>query len=148
MTSTYEGTIEDRIRIRELNYSYAYLIDVGESERWASEVFTEDALFDERAFGYGLTRGRSALIAYGAKLTEVVKHVVHHMTNHVVDIESPEAASGVAFCICEVEWKDGRRERFNTIYEDRYRRVEGRWRIEERVLVKTFEPESICLSAV
>lgn len=136
-------TVEDKFAIQELNHLYAYLIDIGAADRWANEVFTPDAVFDERQYDSGLFVGRAAIEAFGIDLTASVTHVVHHMTNHVITSISLDAASGVAFCICEVEAPDGRHERFNVMYEDEYAKADGGWKIAKRILVKTFDTERV-----
>lgn len=136
-------TVEDKLAIQELNHLYAYFIDIGAADRWANEVFTPDAVFDERDYSSGLFVGRAAIEAFGIELTASVTHVVHHMTNHVITSMSVDAATGVAFCICEVEAPDGRRERFNVIYEDEYAKADGGWKIAKRILVKTFDTEQV-----
>jgi hypothetical protein len=132
----------DKVAIQEVNHLYAYYIDLGQPDLWASEVFTNDAIFDERTFDSGLFVGRDAIRAFGEELTASVTHVVHHMTNHVIRPVDDDRATGTAFCICEVQ-APGRRQRFNVIYQDEYRMVEGRWLIAKRVLVKTFDIENV-----
>lgn len=137
-------SIEDKFAIIELNHRYAELIDTGQPARWATEVFTEDCVFDERQFGFGLHQGRRQIAAYGDELVATAEHVVHHMTNHVVTIQSATDATGTAFCICEVQHAGGGpRLRFNVRYEDEYKKVDSAWLISQRVLVKTFEPERV-----
>ncbi|MFI6310058.1 nuclear transport factor 2 family protein [Nocardia fusca] len=137
-------SLEDKYAIAELNQRYALLLDTGQPARWAAEVFTEDCFFDERQFDSGLHVGREAIAAYGDELVDMVDHVVHHMTNHVITILSETRATGVAFGICDVQHAGGGpRLRFNVQYEDEYRKVDSTWLISKRVLVKAFEPEQI-----
>lgn len=137
-------TVEDKLAIIELNHRYALHIDNRETTRWATEIFTEDAVFDERQFDFGLHVGREKIEAYGEELAAMVEHVVHHMTNHVITMVSETQATGVVFGICEVLHSGGGpRLRFNVRYEDQYRKVGNVWLISERVLIKTFEPETV-----
>jgi ketosteroid isomerase-like protein len=140
-------SVEDRIAIQDVVYAYAYYIDNGDVDRWVSEVFTDDAYFDESAFGEGVTRGADEIRAYGHGLTAALEYVHHDMTNFFLIELRQETARGVAAAICESQFRDDsrgfRRARFHVTYEDEYKKIGGKWRIRSRVLRKTLDPELI-----
>jgi hypothetical protein len=60
---------------------------------------------------------------------------IHQATNHLVTIEGPDTASGVCYLTAEQQQHDGSWARLAGAYEDRYRRVDGRWLFEARKLL-------------
>jgi ketosteroid isomerase-like protein len=133
---------EDRLAIQQLNYEYAYYVDVFDIESWLS-VFTEDAFFDEREFDSGLHVGHDAIRRYGEQIVATTQFAVHLMTNHIIRDLTETTATGTAFALVEGQSKQGDRARYQVMYEDAYRKVDGRWKIARRVLRKTFPVETV-----
>ncbi|MEJ7932762.1 nuclear transport factor 2 family protein [Sphingobium sp. AN558] len=140
------SNVEDRLEIAALNQRYALHVDFHEIEEWVS-LFTPDAVFDESEFDNPLMNGHDEIRAYGNHLTEIVRHVLHHMTTHHITDMTATTARGRAFALIEAVLNDGTHARTHCIYEDRYEKIDGRWLIAERILRKTIEPETIAISS-
>ena len=134
------GSVDDRLAIQELNQRYAVHIDLKEIEEWV-DLFTQEAVFDEREFGTPLLNGHDDIRAYGQELAATVKYAMHHMTTHLIDELTATSARGVAFAVVEALMNDGDHGRHQVIYKDRYNKVDGQWRIAERILKKTLPSE-------
>lgn len=134
--------LEDRWAIQQLNQKYAVHVDLHEIDDWA-DLFTTDAVFDEREFGTPLATGRDAIRTYGQHLAATVQYALHHMTTHVISDLTTTSARGIAFSTVEALMKDGSHSRFQVIYQDRYEKVDGQWLIAERVLKKTMPAEHL-----
>ena len=132
--------VEDRLAIQDLNQWYAVHVDLHEIEEWVN-LFTQDAVFDEREFGTPLLTGHDAIRTYCEHLTEAVQHALHHMTTHVISDLTTSSARGIAFATVEALMKDGSQARYQVLYRDRYEKQDGRWLIAERVLKKTVPVE-------
>ena len=139
--------IEDRLAIEEIVQRYAVHVDLFEIDEWV-DCFTQAACFDEREFEGPLLTGPEEIRAYGRRLTETVQHMLHHMTTHVIRDLTATSARGVAFAIVESVRKDGSRARHQTLYKDRYEKVDGRWLIAERVLKATLPSEILAKPSV
>lgn len=135
-------SIEDKLEIYDLNFRYAILVDSYKIDEWIS-VFTPNAFFDESEFGFGAHEGHENIRAYGNVLVDTTTYMTHLMGNHLVQILGNDKAQGVVFSLIEVQAKDGTRTRFQVKYEDEYKKVDGKWYIDRRILRKTFEPEIV-----
>lgn len=133
-------SLEDRSAIQDLNQRYAVHVDLHEIDEWV-DLFTQDAVFDEREFGTPLMTGHDAIRAYGEHLAEAVQHALHHMTTHVISDLTTSSARGIAFATVEALMKDGSHARYQVLYRDSYEKHDGRWFIAERVLKKTMPVE-------
>ncbi len=130
--------IEDRQQIEELRATYCFLVDDGRVDELVDGYFTDDALCDFRAVRGGgtlalISKGREEVRTFFAQLVPAMLHDMCHMIhNHRIVIDGDHAAGD---CYFEVTGKDatsgdaivgaGR-------YRDRYRRVDNRWRFEQR----------------
>jgi hypothetical protein len=139
-------SVDDQLKIQELNNLYAYYVDSFEIENWLT-VFTSDAYFDEREFDSGLHLGHDAIRAYGEKIVEEMVYAVHLMCNHVVRDLTETTATGTIFAIVEGLAKNGLHARYQVKYEDEYLKVGGNWKIARRVLRKTFPVEILAAQA-
>lgn len=136
------SNVEDRLEISALNQRYALHVDFHEIEEWVS-LFTSGAVFDESEFDNPLMNGHAEIRAYGNHLTEIVRHVLHHMTTHHIFDMTATTARGRAFALIEAVLNDGTHARTHVVYEDFYEKIAGTWLIAERILRKTIEPETI-----
>jgi SnoaL-like domain len=134
------GSVEDRLMIQDLNQRYAVHVDLHEIDEWVN-LFTRDALFDEREFGTPILNGREEIREYGQHLKETVRSVLHHMTTHVITDLTATSGRGVAFAVCEALLNDGSHGRYQVLYRDRYEKVDGKWLFSERILKATLPPE-------
>lgn len=130
MTRTVSGAkvsgvtlAEDRDAIRDLYARYCHDIDSGAAASWA-DAFTDDATFDA-GFGEPLV-GRDALLAFASGLAP---GSVHHMVlNEAIDVDGDTAT-----CRSSVLVISGGAVVAAGRSDDVLRRVDGRWRIAERV---------------
>lgn len=135
-------TIEDRFAIQDLVHLYAYYVDSFMFPEWVA-LFAPDGVLDESEFEMGRYDGQAALAGYGDAMAGRVLHLVHLMTNLIIWDLQQDTARGTSFAIVESMQKTGKRARYHVKYEDQYKRVEGRWVFQERILRKSFPPEII-----
>lgn len=122
--TTVEGRldrIESLAEIHQLPARYALALD-GRDMDALVELFIPDVRVGADH------QGRAALRAWFADVMSVPRTSVHLVSNHVVDFEGPDRATGVVYCHDELErpatgkWETGR-----LIYRDTYTRVDGHW---------------------
>lgn len=142
MSMTDLARFSDRLEIAELVNRYALHIDLWEIEAWV-DLFTEDAFFDEREFGSGLHEGHAAIRAYGELLAGSVEHAAHLMSNLVISDLTSTSANGIVFALVEAQLKTGVRQRFHVRYEDAYVKIDGKWKIDRRILRKSLPTEDV-----
>lgn len=120
--------IADREEIRELVSRYALGIARAAP---VGDLFTEDGIFIQRVPGQEPQefRGRAAL---GPMYAEVAKTVgpLPMIHNHIIDVQGDEATGQSSIEIRMTA--DGRSMIASGYYDDRYRRVDGRWRFAKR----------------
>lgn len=101
---------------------------------WAAldEVLTEDATGD---FGAGgLIRGRAAMVALMRSFLDACGPTQHLVGNVVVDVEGDAARSRCYVCDMHVGAGDRAHLTLRSLgeYHDRWRRIDGRWRMVHR----------------
>ena len=138
-------SIEDKIAIQELNLRYAFYIDTSDVDRWV-DTFTPDAIFDEHEFDFGTYVGRDQIRAYGHLIVANSVRVVHLMANHLVTDITATDARGTIYGLAEGVSRANERRRFHVLYEDRYAKAGGEWRISSRIVRKRFAAELLGLS--
>jgi len=118
----------DADAVRRLKHEYCHTIDAGEYEAWVS-LFAEGGRFVRD--DVDTYEGHDELAAFATEVFEpAFEHTAHVVTNPVVDADGDEATGRWYLLFCyrdadgEVGWRQAR-------YEDRFRRVDGEWRIEE-----------------
>jgi len=119
-----------------LVYDYARFVDTGEASRIA-DLFTEDGVWTG-ANGHSMN-GRAELLASFSARQALTRRLSRHvMTNVVVDLQSEDRATGIAYLINyrhdssnEVPERPGpaRNPKFVGDYHLEFRRVDGEWRI-------------------
>jgi hypothetical protein len=134
--------LTDKFAIQELGFYYAYYCDLFRLEEWVA-CFTEDATFDESDHGRGCHIGHDQIRASGESRHARISQIVHLMNNHLVFDLTPEKARGCIFALSEFITHDGARFRVHVIYEEEYRKVEGVWKISNRVVRKSLPAEKI-----
>ena len=113
--------LEDQQALRELTHVYAMLAYQGRGDEMF-ELFTEDGTFHTTNLGYDSppTPVRSnKKVSYTAEGERMP--MVH---NHIYKITGDEAEGT---CVMETPFAPGRPGGFVGIYEDRFRRIDGRW---------------------
>jgi uncharacterized protein (TIGR02246 family) len=135
----------DRLQIMELQSRYALAHDLTDPNAYAA-VFTEDA---ELVSGDGkvVAKGRDALRKMTANdrkrlngdAPENVRSfssMRHVITNSVIDITGRDTATGLCYVQTIANLKDHGPEILGIgRYEDRYRKVNGKWLIARREIV-------------
>lgn len=134
--------VEDRLEIQDLVSRYAFFVDSFMIPEWVA-VFAPDGILDEREFGMGMHEGHAGLTTYGDAIAGRVRYLVHLMTNHLIWETGKDSAAGTSFASVESMQNTGARARYLVKYEDEYRRLDGRWVLQTRVLRKSFPPEVI-----
>jgi hypothetical protein len=129
------GVLEDRAAIEELLVHYCYLLDYGMPERVATEVFTEDGVFDA---GPAPRQGRAELHDWFVNGGRALAGRAHHLSNMSITVEGDAAAARTY--VTTWMWlpaEDGDPRRgvdciVDGAYHDRLRRTPDGWRIAER----------------
>ena len=128
-------TNADVLSLNQLAYRYAHAIDTCD-EALLAEVFTprgrmrvyhpgEDAPFQDFS-------GPEELAQVPRTMRQAHRQTLHQMSNHLVELSGDEA-SGTVLCVARHLALDGRSALDVLIrYEDRYQRLDGRWRIADR----------------
>ncbi|WP_276254462.1 nuclear transport factor 2 family protein [Halomontanus rarus] len=124
--------LEDVQAIRRLKHEYCFTIDGGEYEAWAG-LFTEDGRFIRDS---GETfEGHDELYGFASEgFDDAFEHSAHMVTNPVIDgvDESDDAAAtGQWYLLLFYRRSDGDVGWTQARYDDRFREVDGEWRIAE-----------------
>ncbi len=141
---------EERFLIMELMDRYGIVHDFGTPEEFAS-VFTDDAVIQS---GGRQVRGRDALIAQAKRdeerywtfegpdgtRTSFMRHVI---SNRQVRLTGPDTAEGSSYVMTVIlDRSTGPKVFSMSRYVDRYRKVDGQWRIEHRTIIgESGDPE-------
>jgi hypothetical protein len=127
------GTVEDRLarmealdEIRQLPHRYGLAVDSRDLDALAALFVSDVRVGREES-------GREALARWYGRSLERFGASIHFAANHVIDILSPDTASGVVTCRDELEiageWQVGMIQ-----YWDDYRREDGQWLFRRRKL--------------
>lgn len=117
--------LEDIEAIRRLKVRYAQLCDANYDPDGLAELFTEDGVWDGGDFG--VYRGREAIRAFYAGISKQFSFAIHYMIGHLIDIDpSSKEATGSWYLLLPAT-ADGRAVWLALTYNDRYRKVDGRW---------------------
>lgn len=126
--------LEARAEISELVSAYAVACDEHDMDRLIG-LFTEDARFDSPS-GVMAAHGRDAIAAMFVRMFRIRGPAYHWTHDHFVrfpDSGDPDRATGLVLSHAETS-PDKQTSLAAMRYEDAYRRVDGRWRFEKRVI--------------
>lgn len=142
-------TGDDLVQIKEIEFLKSRYCRAIDNKGWdrLPEMFVPEARFE--GFGKGTITPTSDFVTHIAKLLEGAV-TVHHLQHHEIRIVGPSEARGV-WCMEDYnEWPSpgvlrhvpaATGFRGYGFYEERYRQVEGRWRIEFMRLTRIrFDP--------
>jgi uncharacterized protein (TIGR02246 family) len=117
---------EDVHAIRRLKHEYCFAIDGGDYETWTS-LFTEDGRFVRDS---GETfEGHEEIHRFASEgFDEAFEHSAHVVTNPVIDVEG-DTATGRWYLLLFYRDADGNGGWTQASYDDRYRKVDGEWRV-------------------
>jgi ketosteroid isomerase-like protein len=129
--------IEDREAIRELRATYCFLVDDGRGDELVDDHFTEDACCDFRAARGDITplvsKGREEVRHFFTQVVPaLLRDMSHTVHNHRITLDGDRASGECYFELTATEGSTGDAVVGAGRYLDRYRRVDGEWRFEER----------------
>lgn len=131
--------IADRIALSELVDRYAALVDDGDFSG-AADLFTEDAVLRQPRPPHSLEPtdevcGREALVHNFGQL-RALRATQHAVVGRLFGADAEDRATGRIACIAHHVSGDATLvdHAWHLTYLDRYRRVDGRWLIAERIL--------------
>ena len=125
--------VEDKDEIRELAARYCVVIDHKERDALKA-MFTEDSRFYS-ANGLMDGQGIDGVMEVLSGRWDNIAMSYHVTHGHTIELDpnDPDRATGVAASHAEV-LRGGKPMRSALLYDDVYRRVDGRWRFAERKL--------------
>lgn len=132
--------LADIAALRRVVDEYALAVDGRDAEAFA-DLFVDDATLaiyeygaDEPALTYD---GRERLLGV-TNLLRTFSTTMHVMANHVCDVDGDDATGRVyALCHHLTEGDGGAQDTLMLLhYRDRYRRIDGRWRIVRRDVLR------------
>jgi hypothetical protein len=125
-------TIDDREAIRDVLSRYCHYVDAGEGDKWA-ELFTEDGSFGREGgsfdIGVGPFVGRAALRKMASRFRA---DGLHFSANPVITVDGDDAT--VTSYVLVLQGREHPEVRMSGRYEDRLRKVDGRWLFSSRHL--------------
>jgi ketosteroid isomerase-like protein len=122
------GRVAAIVEIQQLAIRYTVGIDRRDVDMIAA-LFVPDV--DCGHWGTGPQAFRTMYLENDSTFTASI----HQTTNHLVDVESDDRASGTAYLHAEQKMHDGSWARLAGAYEDRYEKIDGRWLIRSRKLL-------------
>jgi len=125
--------LESRAEISELISAYAIACDEHDIPRLAS-LFTEDAVFDTPS-KLMVANGRKGIVDMFIKVLGIRGPGYHWTHDHFIKVDpaNPDRATGLV--LSHAETTPNKRPSLAAMkYEDKYRKVDGRWHFEKRVL--------------
>ena|SRR5579872_429841 len=136
------GTTEERLQrledvedIRRLKVRYADVCDSGFDADEIIALFTPDGVWDAGEFGRFVGE---EMRAYWQETARITRLAVHYMINHVVDVgPGGIEATGRCYLLATAD-REGTAYWMAVKYEERYRKVDGRWLFAEMKLHPAF----------
>ncbi len=127
--------LESLESIRQLPHRYALAFDTRNFEDMV-ELFVDDVQVGREQ------RGRDALKTWFEGVGSKMADSIHFVGNHVIDLDSPEAAHGVVTCHDQLEmgreWNTGYIQ-----YWDDYARRGGRWYFKRRRMFRWYMVDTL-----
>jgi hypothetical protein len=125
--------LEDRAEIQELAVLYGFIMDERD-EDGIRQVFTEDGTLRSQDGVFAASGIEEIVTTYLARF-KALGPTNHYSHGHVVrfDDADPDAAFGLLASHAEVS-RNGVAMQVALRYKDTYRRVEGKWRIADRLM--------------
>lgn len=124
--------MSDERAIERLTYEYALRNDRFDVDG-VMELWAEDAVFDQSAFGMKRHEGWDAVKRCFEKERSVLSHIMHVTTNHLMHVDGDEA-TGTAYFLAIAVTKQGNENQARGVYDDRYVRTAAGWRFRSRVV--------------
>ncbi|GAA1930959.1 hypothetical protein GCM10009775_23870 [Microbacterium aoyamense] len=124
--------LADRSEIEQLRGAYAVASDRHDFDAVA-DLFAPDG--EVQTAQDPPIVGRETLRAFYRTLPSIMGTWSHHNTTSTLELTSDDTARGVQYFLFAANWPDGRARFEAGHYDDDYRRVDGRWRIQRRRVV-------------
>lgn len=137
MSPDRAGDIADIIRATHL---YARGLDCFDPKE-ALSAFTVDGAWDASAVGLTRYEGHEQLLDFFERDAEAVDKQFHVITNHIVDFQDDDNATGTNYVFSEAEMKNGAAIKAIALNTDRYVRTSEGWKIAERVITALTTPQ-------
>ncbi|MGE4425584.1 MAG: nuclear transport factor 2 family protein [Solirubrobacteraceae bacterium] len=137
---TSEPSPHDLLELRRLIDAYGIAVDTRDGKRFA-EVFTDDAVLaiyepDELDAPSSTIEGRAAL-AEVPQMVSGYHNTMHLMANHYCEVDGDEGEGLVYGLSLHLRAGESDQDTYMVQhYRDRYRRVDGRWRISRRDVLR------------
>lgn len=130
---------EDCLAIQELLQRYALDVDTSQLDRLMA-LFIEDLMFDETRIGGAVAHGEAELSQTYRSAFEQF-HMAHHGSSGIVDEFGGDRARGCYTYQAVVRVKaTGAPWQIEACYQDEYRKQDGRWLFQSRVVVPLIPP--------
>jgi SnoaL-like domain len=127
--------VEDVEEIRRLKVRYAEACDTGFDANSIIALFTPDGVWDAGEFGRFVGE---EMRPYWEETARISGTALHYMVNHVVDVaDNGTDATGRCYLLATVD-REGTAYWMAVKYEERYRKVAGRWLFAEMKLLPAF----------
>ena len=126
-------SVDDRLRIGELTYLYAYHLDHGEVDALMT-LWTEDAVLDERPLGRACAVGAAEIRASIAAAVGSRNASIHTVVNHVFTLDASKGVRSVSCGIQELDLPTGAVVRRTVDYIDGCIRQNGVWLLAHRTV--------------
>jgi hypothetical protein len=122
---------DDLHAIVRLTYDYALYNDTFELDPLLG-CFAEESSFDMRPVGLGLYEGKAAIRDFFEREKRALSHVMHHTSNHRIDVDGDEGSGTVYHIAIAVIRRTGEENHARGYYDDRYVRTAAGWRFRSR----------------
>ena len=128
MSKTIEQRVQelaDREEIKELTAKYCWHVARGEGEAVAN-LFADDGVLDLADPSFKAVRGKQDLLKFYRSSVREPEIAVPFIHNHIIEIDGDDAHGT---CTIDARFiRDGESVIAAGWYEDKYRRVSGKWR--------------------
>lgn len=107
----------------------------------ALSAFAPDGVWDASAVGLTRYEGHEQILDFFERDAQAVDKQFHIITNHVIDFEDDDHATGTNYVFSEAEMKNGAAIKAIALNEDRYVRTADGWKIAERIITGLTTPQ-------
>lgn len=129
----------DELGIIRATHTYALGLDTHDP-KLALEAFSDDPVWDASGVGLERYEGRDAVLDFFERDAAAVEKSFHIVTNHRIEFEDDDCASGTNYVFAEAEMKSGAAIKAIALNTDTYVRTSEGWRIATRVITPLTTP--------
>jgi ketosteroid isomerase-like protein len=119
----------DRAEIEDLRARYALCSDNHLFDELA-ELYAPDGVVE--VAGQDPVAGRDLIREFYKTLPSIMGEWSHHYTTSSLTTRSDQTAEGKVYWLVPANWPDGRAHLEAGVYDDEYRKIDGRWHIQRR----------------